>query len=333
MIRVKLITSTLLFLLPSLCFAAKVEVEPLSQRVFYPQLTAPADTVSYKNSALSSKVAGQVIEITPLIGKHVELGELLIRLDDTHFQLTLKQAQAAKRALVAKIKFSKYQLKQAKRLSSQNNVSEERVLQRESELESLMAELTQQQIAIERAESNLADTRVKAPFSGTITKQRINVGEWVNPGTPLIQLLSTNSVEVSAQLHPDDVLMLQAANSAIFSSSQGDFPVTLRATLPLQDSQQRTVEARLTFDDEKAITGSAGRLLWQDSRPHLPANLLTQRAEQLGLFVAKQGKALFIPLPEAQEGRAVLVTHLPANTTLITTGRYALNNGDDLELN
>jgi len=321
----------ILSLLPALSFAAKVVIEPLSERLIYPQSSAPAETISYKNSTLSSEVTGRVITVNPLVGEPVKQGDSLLKIDNTRYLLTLKQSQAAKRSLQAKIKFSQYQLKQAKRLSSQRNVSEERVLQHESELESLMAELAQQQLAIKHAESDLSHTVLKAPFSGTIIKRMISEGEWANPGSPLIQLLATNAIEVIAQLHPYDIPQLNSSRTTIFSTAKTDYPVTLRTVLPLQDNHQRTVEVRLTFQTKSAVTGSAGRLIWRDTRPHLPANLLVQRNGQLGLFVAQQGKAHFIPLPNAQEGRTILVSQLPTDTQLITTGRHALQNGDTLE--
>ncbi len=321
----------ILTLLPALSLAEKVVIEPLSERLIYPQSSAPAETISYKNSTLSSEVTGRIIKLKPLVGESVKQGDNLLQIDNTRYLITLKQSQAAKRSLQAKIKFSQYQLKQAKRLSSQRNVSEERVLQHESELESLLAQLAQQQLAIKLAESDLAHTVLKAPFSGTLTKRLISEGEWVSLGTPLIQLLATDAIEVVAQLHPYDIPQLSASHTITFSTAKADYPVTLRAVLPLQDSRQRTVEVRLTFQAESTITGSTGRLIWYDTRPHLPANLLVQREGKLGLFVAQQGKARFIPLPDAQEGRTVLVSQLPAETQLVTTGRHTLQNGDKIE--
>ena len=320
-----------LALFPPMGFAAKVVVKPLSEKIIHPQMSAPANVVSYRNSALGSEVAGRVLKIAYRVGEAVKQGDLLLQIDDTSYQLSLKQSQAAERSLQARIKFSRYQLKQAKRLGSQRNVSEELILQRESELDSLMAQLIQQQVAIQRVQIDIERTMLRAPFAGVVTKRLISEGELVDPGTPLIQLLATQAVEVAAQLHSRNIPPLIASNTITLTTSIDNYPLKLRSVLPLQDSRQRTQEVRLTFLADSAIAGSAGRIEWQDLRPHLPADLLVRRDGKLGLFTAQQGKAHFIALPKAQEGRAVLVPHLSADTKLVIEGRYLLQNGDELE--
>lgn len=312
-------------------FAAKVTVKSLSEKVIYPRLSAPAEVVSYKNSSLGSEVTGKVVQVAQRVGESVKQGDLILRIDDTNYRLLLKQSQAVEQSLQAKIRFSQYQLKQAKRLGSQRNVSEELVLQRESELESLIAQLAQQQVATRRAAIDLERTRIRAPFTGVIIKRLISEGEWANPGAPLIQLLSTNAVEVVAQLHPLDIPPLRASNAVTFTTSVANYPVELRTVLPQQDSRQRTQEVRLTFQAGIAVAGSGGRLEWQDVRPHLPADLLVRRDNKLGVFTAQQGKAHFIALPQAQEGRAVLAAQLPVDAKIVTEGRHALQNDDKLE--
>lgn len=321
-----------LSLLSPLSFAAIETVKPLSELIFHPQLSAPAETISYKNSTLSSEVSGTVIRLLHLVGEPVKQGDLLITIDDKNYQLSLKQSQAAKHALKAKIKFAQYQLKQAERLSTQQNVSEERVLQRESELESLLAQLSQQDVAIERAQIELARTKIKAPFSGVIVKQLINDGEWASPGTPLIQLLANDAVEVAAKLYPHDTSQLSSNSSLIFTTPSTQYPVKVRRVLPMQDPRQRTQEVRLTFSTGRAIVGTAGRLVWQHAQPHIPASLLVRRDGQLGLFVAREGKAHFITLPEAQEGRALPISQLPLDEMIIIEGRERLQDGDKLEI-
>ncbi|MCF6281203.1 MAG: efflux RND transporter periplasmic adaptor subunit [Candidatus Polarisedimenticolaceae bacterium] len=324
--------AVLLALFHPMGFAAKVVTAPLSEKIVHPRLSAPAEVISYRNSALGSKVAGKVIALIPLVGESVKQGDLLLRIDNTNYRLSLRASQAAKESLQAKIKFSRYQLKQAKRLGSQRNISEELVLQRESELESLMAQLSQQMIAIEQAQHNLEQTSLTAPFAGVVTQRLISEGEWANPGTPLIQLLATDAVEVTAHLHPHDIPILTTATALTFTTTMARYPVMLRTVLPLQDNRQRTQEIRLTFQSESAITGSAGRLEWQDLRPHIPAELLTQREGTLGLFIAQQGRAKFIALPQAQEGQMVLIVELPAETEIVATGRERLQNGDELDI-
>jgi len=56
-----------------------------------------------------------------------------------------------------------------------------------------------------------------------------------------------------------------------------------------------------------------------------------RRGTQLGVFVAANGKALFVAIPQAQEGRPV-AANLAANAAIIINGRYQLQNGDTVTI-
>ena len=88
----------------------------------------------------------------------------------------------------------------------------------------------------------------------------------------------------------------------------------------------RNREVRLLFASEKALPGAAGKLLWQDVRPHLPAEVWLKRDGQLGIFILKEQRAEFVAVASAKMGRANAV-NLPPAAQIITEGHYALNNG------
>jgi hypothetical protein len=69
--------------------------------------------------------------------------------------------------------------------------------------------------------------------------------------------------------------------------------------------------------------------VWREAQPHLPAELLVQRAGRLGVFVAEGGKARFHPLPQAQEGRPAPLD-LPPEARIATQGRHAVQDGQAL---
>ena len=72
--------------------------------------------------------------------------------------------------------------------------------------------------------------------------------------------------------------------------------------------------------------GSAGQLRWNDDRPHLPASVVVQRERRLGVFVVEGGKARFVPLPRAEEGRAAPAA-LPPDAAVVVSGQAALQPG------
>ena len=78
-----------------------------------------------------------------------------------------------------------------------------------------------------------------------------------------------------------------------------------------------------------ADPGSTGRLKWQASLPHIPADLLVRR-KGVGFFVEDKGKARFILLKGAKEGEPAMYA-LPATENIIVKGRSRLTDGDDIQ--
>ncbi len=105
--------------------------------------------------------------------------------------------------------------------------------------------------------------------------------------------------------------------------------------LPVVDSRQRTQELRLTFPEQLPPPGAAGRLLWQASQPHLPAELLVRRQQgeawKLGVMVAVDGTAVFYPTDNAIEGQP-FATDLPQDSMIITDGRLLVREGQAVSL-
>jgi hypothetical protein len=88
---------------------------------------------------------------------------------------------------------------------------------------------------------------------------------------------------------------------------------------------------RLGFSGRGAPVGASGRLVWHGKDPGIPASLLVQRDDRLGIFVARDGTAVFHVLPHAREGRPAMVD-LPPDTSIVTEGHQALRDGDSLDI-
>ena len=152
-------------------------------------------------------------------------------------------------------------------------------------------------------------------------------GALAAPGTPLVRLVETAEPEVSAALRPEEVEAVRQATALHFQYLGARMPVQLRRAVPVVDPRTRPVEARLTFTGPGASPGASGRLVWSDATPHVPGDLLVRRGGRLGVLVADDGTARFVPLDGAQEGQPAPLA-LPAGTRIGVEGRERLNDGD-----
>lgn len=303
-----------------------VRTSPLSQLAIYPESAAPAVVVSLNNSPIAAQVDALVLDVPVRVGDSVKAGTVLVQLACKDFELERSRLHGERQATQAKLELSQWQLKQAETLAQQQTLPEEQVQEKRSQLAAQRGELAAHSARLETTERQIAHCTVKAPFAGVVIERLIAVGQFASRGTPLVRLLDMTHPEISAQIPSRETPALQQAKTLNFEHNGERYPLHLRSLLPSIRTETGTQEARLDFIAQPAEPGAAGRLLWQDKIMHIPAELLVKRGEQLGVFINQQGSAHFQALPEAQNGRPAAVS-LPADTQVVITGQFALQDG------
>lgn len=77
-----------------------------------------------------------------------------------------------------------------------------------SNIDKARAELELRQAQLETAEIDLTNTKVTAPISGYVSSDPVEVRQYVTPGTTLVHIEDTSSVEVHCNLRVDDLYWL-----------------------------------------------------------------------------------------------------------------------------
>jgi len=290
-----------------------VSVSTVDQVAYYPQGSAPATTLSLNDARLSAQIQSVIIEIPVMVADTVDRGDVLVRLD-------CRNNMAVNQSNQARLSLTEYQLQRASRLSKDKHISEEILRTRQSEIVIARSALKVSSIDVERCE-------VVAPFRGVVTQRIADVGEWVNQGEPLMQLVDLDHVEVSAQL-PDLLINgLDTIPRFDFVVGSSHFPLTLRKIAEVVDKAARTREVRLQFSGRQAHPGQSGRLVWQQAKRYLPSAFLVSRNNEYGVFIVKDGRAKFVAVADAQEGRPVRID-LAADVLLIDKGRHSVKDND-----
>lgn len=135
---------------------------------------------------------------------------------------------------------------------------------------------------------------------------------------------------MSAQVSSREIDVLRRTKSLIFEHDGKRYPLNLRAVLPTIHTETGTQEVRLDFTETLSEPGAAGRLIWREGMPHVPAEYLVQREGRLGVFIIADGKAHFHALLGSQSGRPAMIS-LPPETQLIVTGQFGLSEGADVK--
>ena len=326
-------TAVALFLLFSAGATAQTAVaaQALTDIAQYPQRFAPATVVSLNQPGIAAQISAQIAAVPVRVGDTVKAGDLLVQLDCTEYQLNRDAAKANLTATQARLELARNQLQRTESLIERQLVSVEDLDARRTELSALAANLQASQAQLNLSELQVSRCQIRAPFNALVLSRTASVGQLVNPGTVLTELLDLESMELSAQIFSGDANQLAQADALHFETGEGLYPVQLITLVAALDPSTRNREARLKFIEDMALPGSSGKLRWNDPNPHLPADYLVERDGQLGFFVLDNNRAHFEALPEAQPGRNNPVK-VPLSTRVITEGFAGLSEGTQVSV-
>lgn len=309
--------------------ATPVNVRELSRLTSPVLFTAPAEVVSANRTRISAQIQAIIDSMPVDVGDTVERGDGLVVLDCTDHELARQRAEAELQSARAQLQRARQQLDRSEALAPRQLLSEDLLEQRQTEKEAAEAGARRAQTALDEAALGVSRCRIESPFAGAVTERLAARGELARPGTPLLEVVDLDSVEVAAPVFPAELAHLAASPRMVFSFLNEEYPVTIERLTPVIDPASRTQQVRLSFVGRGAPVGASGRLVWHGSDPGIPASLLVQRGDALGIFIARDGKAVFHPLPGAREGRPAMVD-LPPDTPVVTDGRQRLRDGDPL---
>jgi RND family efflux transporter MFP subunit len=294
--------------------------------VFLPVLTAPATVISLNDARLSAETSGLLTELPVRVGDRVKEGDVVAQVDCREPETALAEARAALKAGQAQHRFDISQVNKARQLSKSKSISADEIDRRSSAAAVAGAEAERLKAAVTKAEITVDRCKLRAPYDAVVTERLASVGDFVEKGRPVVRLLDADNVEISAHVQEKDVVSLDSASEFRFVTRGETYPLRLRTVLPQMNSRLRSFEARFTFAEQSAVSGSTGRLSWRNPTAHLPADLVVDR-DGLGVFVLEADKARFVPLASATAGLPAAIEADPA-TRVIIDGRFNLQDGD-----
>ena len=188
---------TALFLaLLAICAEAQVpvQVETVSNRAIVRQISLSGTVTSPRTAVLSTAVAGLVAELMADEGHRVNTGDPLLKLDAELAELALERALAELRQREIALEDARRRFTEAEKVGSQRGIAR-------TQIESLRAEVTSDETALVASQAAAREQRaiverhtLKAPFAGVISERLADLGEWVNPGDGLLELVATDNL-------------------------------------------------------------------------------------------------------------------------------------------
>lgn len=116
-----------------------------------------------------------------------------------------------------------------------------------SDIKQARARLAQARAAVDAARERLARTVITAPGDGTVIARKVESGDVVQPGIPLLVLSRSGRTRITAQVDEKNLGLLRSGQSAVGSADaypDKTFPALLTTVVPAVDPQRGTFEIR-----------------------------------------------------------------------------------------
>ncbi len=235
-----------------------VQVETVTNRVVVKQINVTGTVTSPRTAVLSTAVAGIVAELTIDEGDRVETGDVLLRLDAELAQLALERALAAVKQREIAVADARRRFIEAEEVGTQRGIARTQIESLRAEVASNEAALAASKAAAREQQAIVERNTLKAPFSGVISERYAELGEWVNPGDGLFELVATENLRFDFRVGQDNYAALSPetpVDITLDASPDRAIPGYVDAIVPVKNPSARTFLVRVRANTED--TGNA----------------------------------------------------------------------------
>lgn len=171
------------------------------RQIRVPRIESSVGTIrAVHETTIGSKLLARVTEVDLKAGKKLRAGDVLVRLDDTDLQAKLKQARAAVTAAEATHAQALRDEKRYSELLKSNAASRQDYERTATAVKSTEAELLRATEIVNEVQATLEWATVRAPMNGTVIDKKVDVGDLVTPGQPLVTLFDPKRMQLVASV-------------------------------------------------------------------------------------------------------------------------------------
>ncbi|MGD9169821.1 MAG: efflux RND transporter periplasmic adaptor subunit [Candidatus Thiodiazotropha sp.] len=302
----------------------RVEVTEVVRRDLLPKVTFTGVLRPRQVASMRFEVAGELRarEVEP--GESVSEGDLLLRLDnedyrdalsETQSQLTETRATLERDGALLKLARENRELaeREYQRLEKLGKGSLASVSTRESarqqlinlqseearlvfSLQSNQARLARQEAANNRARRNLERTRLLAPFNGRVNRVMVEVGDYLQGSSPVLELIDDSVLELELAVSGDVAAALTLGQPLRVNVDGRDLAGELVALQIDPDPQTHTHPLAIRVPGQGLLPGQLGRvdLPLRPRRDALvvPASAVLREEGKYYVFLVREGRLL-----------------------------------------
>jgi len=307
-------------------------------------LSATGYLVADRQSKITPKISGKVVQLNFAVGDKVRGGQVLAVLESTNMQAQLDEAEAA--------------LQQADREWKRQTALWKEGVTTRSQLDNAEAQRKGAAARVDQVRINKQDMVVRAPFDGTIATKNTEVGEVISsvmmsqaggtlPAGAICTLVDLKTLEVVADVNESSIGQLhegQAAEVSVDAFPNQKWKGVLRQIIPTADRAKATVQVKVKIVEpgdrllpEMSSSVSFLQSERTDAEMHEPAKIWVPASAVAGGKVAivdasKHVVMRAVTTGAVRENRIEITSGIQANDRVITKGLEGLENGQLVRL-
>lgn len=193
--------------------APAVRVLPVTSEPVQLTVRTQGSVAPRTESDLVPEVAGRVVWASPALaaGGFFEAGAPLLRLDRADHEVKLTRAEAALASARSQAELARRNLDRSVRLQQDGLIAATTHEDAQNTSRVAAASLRDAEAALAQARRDLERTELRAPFAGRVREKRVDVGQFVERGTPVARLYAVDYAEVRLPVTDADLAFLDLA--------------------------------------------------------------------------------------------------------------------------
>jgi len=287
-------------------------------------LTASGYVVARRKAAVASKGTGTLVFLGVDEGDRVKKGQIIARLEDSDVVASLQRARGNLSVAQADLNDAKQSLERMRILLKQGLVAQAEYDVAEARSQRVIATIDAAKFGVREAEVAVENTRIVAPFDGTVLKKNADVGEIVAPlagaassKAAVVTIADMSSLEVDADVSEANITRVtpeQGCEITLDAYPQQRYPGYVTKIVPTADRAKATVLVKIKFReyDQKVLpemsakisflaAGSSASAAESKALLTVPATAVANRDGRQVIFQIKDDRAVEVPVTTGQK--------------------------------
>ena len=295
-------------------------------------LTASGYVVARRKAAVASKGTGRLVFLGVEEGDKVKKGQVIARLEDDDVIASRERARENLRVAEADLYEAKKNLERMRTLVKQEMIAQAEYDIAEARYKRVVSTIDAAKFALREAVVAVDNTRIIAPFDGTVLKKNADVGEIVAPlagatssKAAVVTIADMSSLEVDADVSEANITRVSSEQNCeitLDAYPQQRYPGFVTNIVPTADRAKATVMVKIKFKqyDQRVLPEMGAKITFlapgssaegANIKPVLtvPAAAVATRDGRQVVFQIKDERAVEVPVTTGKKlGSLVEIT-------------------------